>query len=83
MRRYFERGDARKLHQAHVIRIPNILLALDGDNALLNLSEPFYRLHPLKGDRRGQWSVVVSRLWRIVFRVEGDQVLDVDLTDYR
>lgn len=82
LRRFFVRGDASKLHPAHVARIRNILLALDGADALSELAEPFYRLHPLKGTRKGQWAVRVSRLWRIVFRVEGGHVLDVDLTDY-
>ena len=82
MRRFFERGEASKLHPAHVNRIRAILLALDGAESLEELSEPFYRLHPLKGNRKGQWAVTVSRMWRIVFRVEGGHVLDVDLTDY-
>ena len=82
LRRFFVRGDASKLHPAHIDRIRNILLALDGADALSELSEPFYRLHPLKGARKGQWAVRVSRLWRIVFRVEDGHVLDVDLTDY-
>ena len=40
------------------------------------------RLHPLKGDRAGQWSVRVSGNWRVVFRFEDGEVVDVDLTDY-
>ena len=36
----------------------------------------------MKGDRKGQWAVAVSRMWRIVFRIEGGDALDVDLTDY-
>ena len=43
---------------------------------------PGYRLHPLKGDLKGFWSVTVSGNWRIVFRFEDGQVVDVDLTDY-
>ncbi len=46
------------------------------------LSQPTYRLHPLKGDLAGQWVVAVSRTWRIVFRVESGDVFDVDLVDY-
>ena len=42
-----------------------------------------FRLHPLKGDRRGLWSVRVFDNWGIVFRFEDGQVFDVDLTDYR
>ena len=43
---------------------------------------PGYRLHPLKGDRRGQWSVRVSGNWRIVFRFVEGEAVDVDLIDY-
>ena len=39
-------------------------------------------LHPLKGDRRGQWAVSVSGNWRIVFRFEDGQAVDIDLEDY-
>ena len=35
-----------------------------------SVSSRRYRLHPLTGDRRGQWSVRVSGNWRIVFRFE-------------
>ena len=43
---------------------------------------PGYRLHPLKGERRGLWSVRVSGNWRVVFRFEGMEAVDVDLIDY-
>lgn len=43
---------------------------------------PGFRLHPLKGDRRGQWAVSVSGSWRVVFRFEGGHAEDVDYTDY-
>jgi len=31
---------------------------------------PNYRLHALKGDLKGYWSVTVKSNWRIVFRFE-------------
>ena len=43
---------------------------------------PGFRLHPLKGDRTGQWSVRVSGNWRVVFRFEDGEAVDVDLVDY-
>ena len=43
---------------------------------------PGFRLHPLKGDRAGQWSVRVSANWRVVFRFDDGEVVDVDLIDY-
>ena len=43
---------------------------------------PGLRLHPLTGNRRGQWSVRVSDNWHIVFRFEDGEAVDVDLVDY-
>ena len=41
-----------------------------------------YRLHRLKGERRGYWSITVNANWRIVFRFEGEDAYDVELIDY-
>lgn len=43
---------------------------------------PGLHLHPLKGTLAGYWSVRVSANWRIVFRFDGGDATDVDLTDY-
>ncbi len=43
---------------------------------------PGWRLHSLKGDRAQLWSVRVSGNWRIVFRFDGSEAVDVDLIDY-
>ena len=43
---------------------------------------PGLRLHPLKSGRVGQWSVRVSGNWRVVFRFENVEAVDVDLIDY-
>jgi proteic killer suppression protein len=39
-------------------------------------------LHQLTGDRAGTWSVRVNANWRVMFRFEGDEALDVDYEDY-
>ena len=44
--------------------------------------QPGYRLHPLKSDMAGLWSIRVSGNWRIVFRFEENEAVDVDLVDY-
>jgi len=41
---------------------------------------PGSRLHPLKGDLKGFWSVAVRANWRIIFRFQDGHVWDVDLT---
>jgi toxin HigB-1 len=56
-------------------------VASDPDTAqALNL--PGYRLHALKGDLQGFWSVTVRANRRIVFRFEGTDAFDVELIDY-
>ena len=43
---------------------------------------PGFRLHRLKGELAGHWSVGVSGNWRIIFRFEGGHACNVDLIDY-
>ena len=66
-----------------VPRLRRILTALDEAQWPHDIdARPGYRLHPLKGSRAGQWSISVSGNWRVVFRFEGREVVDVDLVDY-
>ena len=55
---------------------------LDAAEGAQDMNHPTYRLHPLKGNRRGLWSVRVSGNWRIVFRFVDREAVDVDLIDY-
>ena len=47
-----------------------------------DMDQPGFRLHPLRGEYQGHWSVAVSGNWRIVFRFEAGEAMDVDLVDY-
>lgn len=78
----YEKGDRRKLPAEHVGKIERILARLDEAAAPSHMSLPGFRLHPLKGDLAGSWSVNISGNWRIVFRFEGSNACDVDLIDY-
>lgn len=46
------------------------------------LDNPGWRLHSLKGGLAGCWSVRVTGNWRLVFRFEDGEAVDVDLIDY-
>lgn len=39
-------------------------------------------LHPLKDDRAGQWAISINDQYRICFRWERTDALDVEITDY-
>ena len=82
LKRLFERGDKSKLRGDQVERIEEILSRLDAASGARDLNTPGYRLHPLKGDMQGFWSIRVTANWRIVFRFEEGDACDVDLTDY-
>lgn len=41
-----------------------------------------WRLHPLKGDLKGFWSITITGNWRVIFRFADGDAFDVDLVDY-
>ena len=82
LKRLFENDDRSKLSADLVEKIRLILAALDQAETIDDLNQPSFRLHVLKGDLKGFWSITVRANWRIIFRFEGDGALDVDLTDY-
>jgi proteic killer suppression protein len=47
-----------------------------------DMDRPSFRLHPLKGDLKEYWAVTVRANWRIIFRFNDGNALDVDLIDY-
>jgi toxin HigB-1 len=63
-------------------KIENILAVLDAAHEPEMMDLPGFRLHPLKGDLRGFWSVTVRANWRIVWRFEKGNAVVVDLIDY-
>ncbi len=82
LERAFENDDQRGLPRGKVDKIKRILARLDEITQPSQMNLPGFGLHPLKGNRAGQWSVEVSGNWRIVFRVEEGNVHEVDLIDY-
>ena len=83
LRRLAERNDARFVPPELTNRIRRILTELASARSPRDLRMPGgARLHRLRGDRSGQWSVRVSGNWRIVFRFEDDEAVDIDLIDY-
>ena len=82
LKRLFETGDRRRLRPDHVDKIERILARLAEAIDVGDMNLPGYRLHALRGDLAGFWSVAVSGNWRVVFRFEGGHASDIDLIDY-
>lgn len=65
-----------------VNRIELILSVIDTASAIDEIDLPSFRLHPLSGQRKGQWAITVRANWRITFRFENGKADNVDLVDY-
>ena len=78
----YERGDSSRVRADQADRIALALADLDDARKPSDLDLPGYRLHPLKGDRNGFWSISISGNWRVVFRFDDGDVYDVELVDY-
>lgn len=70
------------MNAGHVPKLRLILAALDAAEAPSDVDIAGWRLHPLKGARRGEWSVWVSGNWRVTFRFDKNNVIDVNYEDY-
>ena len=83
LRRLYEDDDSRGVQAAFADKLRDMLQALDVAAAIDEVETvPGWRLHPLKGDLKGYWSLSVSGNWRLVFRFENGDAFDLDLTDY-
>lgn len=82
LERLFAKGDASGVNPQFVAKLRRMLTLLNDSAGPGGMYLPNYRLHPLKGDRKGQWAVWVSGNWRLTFTFDGEDASDVDLDDY-
>jgi proteic killer suppression protein len=82
LKRFYEDDDRRGLNPEHVEKISVILARLDRAAKSDDMDLPGLRLHLLRGDLAGFWSVTIRANWRIIFRFDAADVTDVDLVDY-
>jgi len=82
LRRLYEDDDGRGLNAEHVEKIARALARLQRATQPEDMNLPGFRLHQLRGDYGGFWSITIRANWRIIFRFEGADVKDVDFLDY-
>ena len=82
LKRLYETGDRSGIRPDLINSVEDILARLDVSDMPQDMNLPGYRLHSLKGELKGMWSVTVRANWRIVFRFKGTDVLEVELIDY-
>ena len=80
-----EDGNAKGVPPAMSDKLRKLLFALDTAEILEQLGRfPGWKLHPLKGDLKGFWSLTVTGNWRLIFRYDEhtNTASDIDLIDY-
>jgi proteic killer suppression protein len=61
----------------------DMLAMLDAATSLSDISPlKSVALHPLKGDRKGQWAMTINGPWRLCFRFADGDAHDVEIVDY-
>ena len=78
--RLIENDDSRELRPDLVRRLRNVLAALivaaDMDAVT---GPPGWKVHKLKGNRAGTWSISVSGNWRITFDLKKGEICNLNL----
>jgi toxin HigB-1 len=85
LRRFIEDDDASGLQPAVVVKVQRIVSFLQDmadENELRTV--PGWKAHMLTGDRKGTWSLSVTRNWRMTFRIDRQdiEIIDLDYEDY-
>lgn len=82
LKRFYETGSARGIQAKHEKRLRMQLAALDTIKEINDLDIPGYKLHPLKGDRKGIWAITVNGNWRLTFEFSDGNAYVLDYEDY-
>jgi len=83
LRRLYEDDSSKGVSADAVDKLRKMLTFLE---AMQNPEElralPAWKAHILTGNRRGTWSLHVTRNRRMTFRIEDDEIIDVNIEDY-
>jgi len=82
LRRFYESGSAAGVQPHHTKRLRMLLTALDTAQFIEDMDIPGFRLHQLKGEERGRWSVWVNGNWRVTFEFKDGHAYVLDYEDY-
>ncbi len=85
LRQLYEDDNAKGVPPAMADKLRKLLFALETADNLDQVSRfPGWKLHPLKGERKGFWSLTVTGNWRLIFEYEAktNTASTIDLIDY-
>lgn len=79
---FFETGSMAGIQAAHARRLAERLQVINQAKVIQDINLLPYRLHQLKGDRSGIWSISVTGNWRITFKFEDGNAYIINYEDY-
>ena len=79
---FFETGPMAGIQAPHARRLAERLQVINQAKVIQDINLPPYRLHQLKGDRSGIWSISVTGNWRITFKFEDGNAYIINYEDY-
>ena len=82
LKAFYEGRTARRVAPERLGKLRDILAALDFSRGPEGMNLPGFRLHALTGPLKGYYAVSVSANWRVTFRFEDGEAVDVDYVDY-
>ena len=82
LKKFFETGNASRLSVPNIARVERLLTSLNSAASPQAMNLPGYGFHALKGNRSGTYAVSASGNWRLTFKWDGQDAIDVDLEDY-
>lgn len=82
LERFFSTGSTAGIQAKHVNKLRLQLTALNEAQSVEQMNFPGWRLHSLKGNMAGYWSITVNANWRITFIFENGNAHIVDYQDY-
>ena len=82
LEKFFTRGVKSGIQASHAVKLNDQLTALHTASNVDDMDIPGWRLHPLKGNKKNFWSIVVNKNWRLVFKFEDGHAYIVNYEDY-
>jgi proteic killer suppression protein len=79
---FFESGNTKGIQPKHAKKLQMQLAAIDTAFHIEDMDLPGFRLHELKGSRKGIWSITVNANWRLTFEFRDGNAYILDYEDY-
>ena len=82
LKNFFETGSKAGIQAKHERKLRMQLAAIDTATIIDDVDLPGFKLHPLKGDRDGIWSITINGNWRVTFEFIDGNAYILNYEDY-